>query len=149
MPRRRSSSLASSSEQFPGFLVGLGGGDENHLHAADLFDLVVLDLGEDELLFQTEGVVASAVESVGIDALEVAHSRKSEREELIHELVQDEGAWLNMIGEGATRTFEMWSKDYKWNTSLFHLTLSYAAIFLADIDQIGRASCRERVYDHV
>ena len=52
--------------------------------------------------------------------------------ELIHELVQDEGAWLNMIGEGATRTFEMWSKDYKWNTSLFHLILASGVLFIAD-----------------
>ena len=25
-------------------------------------------------------------------------------------------------------------KDTKWNTSLFHLTMSYAAVFLADAD---------------
>ena len=30
--------------------------------------------------------------------------------------------------------FEGWGKDTKWNTSLFHLTMSYAAIFMADID---------------
>lgn len=28
--------------------------------------------------------------------------------------------WLNMISEGATRTYEAWGKDEKWNTSLFH-----------------------------
>ena len=35
-------------------------------------------------------------------------------------LATDEGAWLNMIKEGATTTFEAWGKDQKWNTSLFH-----------------------------
>ena len=35
-------------------------------------------------------------------------------------LATDEGAWLNMIREGATTTFEAWGKDQKWNTSLFH-----------------------------
>ena len=36
--------------------------------------------------------------------------------------------------EDATTTFEGWGKDTKWNTSLFHLTMSYAAVFLADVD---------------
>lgn len=29
-------------------------------------------------------------------------------------------SWRNMIAEGATTCFEAWSKDGKWNTSLFH-----------------------------
>jgi len=53
-------------------------------------------------------------------------------EELVHELLTDEHAWLNMIAEGATRTFEGWGKEMKWNTSLFHLTMSYGAAFLTD-----------------
>jgi hypothetical protein len=35
-------------------------------------------------------------------------------------LATDEGAWLNMLAEGATTTFEAWGKAQKWNTSLFH-----------------------------
>ena len=35
-------------------------------------------------------------------------------------LATDKGAWLNMIREGATTTFEAWGKNQKWNTSLFH-----------------------------
>lgn len=46
----------------------------------------------------------------------------------------DPGAWLRMLSEDATATFEGWGKDTKWNTSLFHLTMSYAAVFLADTD---------------
>ena len=38
------------------------------------------------------------------------------------------------LREGATTTFEGWGKETKWNTSLFHLTVAYAAVFLADID---------------
>ena len=45
-----------------------------------------------------------------------------------------EGAWLRMLREDATTTFEGWGKDTKWNTSLFHLTMSYAAVFLSDAD---------------
>ena len=54
------------------------------------------------------------------------------RREKIPELMCDEGAWLRMLSEGATTTFEGWGRDTKWNTSLFHLTLSYGAIFLSD-----------------
>ncbi len=46
-------------------------------------------------------------------------------------------AWLRMLREDATTTFEGWGKDTKWNTSLFHLTMSYAALFLADMDTAG------------
>ncbi len=56
------------------------------------------------------------------------------RKDLIKELMLDENAWLRIIREDSKTTFEGWGKDTKWNTSLFHLTLSYAAIFLADID---------------
>jgi alpha-L-rhamnosidase len=51
-------------------------------------------------------------------------------EELVHDLLTDENAWLRMLSEGATRTFEGWGKDLKWNTSLFHLTMSYGAAFM-------------------
>jgi hypothetical protein len=56
------------------------------------------------------------------------------RREKIPELMCDEGAWLRMLSEGATTTFEGWGRDTKWNTSLFHLTLSYGAVFLSDVD---------------
>lgn len=50
----------------------------------------------------------------------------------IYEFLSDENAWLKMLSEDATRTFEAWKKDGKWNTSLLHLTLSYPVIFLTD-----------------
>ena len=39
---------------------------------------------------------------------------------LCETLATDEGAWLNMLAEGATVTFEAWGKEQKWNTSVFH-----------------------------
>ncbi len=39
---------------------------------------------------------------------------------LCERLATDEGAWCNMLREGATVTFEAWGKEQKWNTSLFH-----------------------------
>lgn len=56
------------------------------------------------------------------------------RYDLVKDALLDEGAWLRMLAEGATTTFEGWGKDTKLNISLFHLTMSYAAVFLADID---------------
>ena len=40
--------------------------------------------------------------------------------DLCLELATDDGAWLNMISQGATMTFEAWGKEQKWNTSLCH-----------------------------
>ena len=58
--------------------------------------------------------------------------RRTGRTELLHAFLADKNAWLRMLREGATTTFEGWGKDAKWNTSLFHLTLSYAVLFLTD-----------------
>ena len=58
--------------------------------------------------------------------------KRTGRRELMLEFLKDDGAWRRMIREGATVTFEGWGKTSKWNTSLFHLTLSYAAVFLTD-----------------
>ena len=56
------------------------------------------------------------------------------REDLLRRELKNPGAWLRMLREGATTTFEGWGKDTKWNTSLFHLTMSDGALFLADLD---------------
>ena len=68
----------------------------------------------------------------------LASLRRDGEEQLLYELLTDDSAWLNMIKEGATSTFEGWSKDSKWNTSLFHLTFTYAAVFMVDWD-VGKA----------
>ena len=60
-------------------------------------------------------------------------ARDGEEERLLSALLC-KGAWRRMLDEDATTTFEGWGKDTKWNTSLFHLTMSYAAVFLADVD---------------
>ena len=51
---------------------------------------------------------------------------------VIREMLSDSEAWLRMLREGATTTFEGWGMDSKWNTSLFHLTFSYAAVFMRE-----------------
>jgi glycogen debranching enzyme len=59
---------------------------------------------------------------------------RDEDEVRLGEALRHPSAWLRMLKEDATTTFEGWGKDTKWNTSLFHLTMSYAAVFLADTD---------------
>ena len=54
--------------------------------------------------------------------------------EQVRKYILHEGTWKRMLREDATATFEGWGKDCKWNTSLFHLTMSSAAMFMADVD---------------
>lgn len=64
----------------------------------------------------------------------LAEFARSGHTELVKHSLLNPGAWLRMLREDATTTFEGWGRDTKWNTSLFHLTMSYAALFLADTD---------------
>ena len=57
---------------------------------------------------------------------------RDNKTEMVKNLLKDENAWLRIIKEGGTTTFEGWGKDTKWNTSLFHLTLTLAIMFLVD-----------------
>ena len=59
---------------------------------------------------------------------------KAGYKELLSELLCDEGAWLNMLKEGATTTFEAFSKDQKVNASLFHTMFAFPVLFLGDRD---------------
>ncbi len=54
--------------------------------------------------------------------------------DLLKRQLLDEGAWLRIISEDSYTSFEGWGRDCKWNTSLFHMTMSDVAVFLADID---------------
>ena len=58
--------------------------------------------------------------------------KREGREAEIRAMLKSEGRWRNMLREGATATFEAWSKDGKWNTSLFHLCYTFAILFLCD-----------------
>ncbi len=59
---------------------------------------------------------------------------KEVAEELVERCLLDGGAWKRILREDGTTTFEGWGKETKKNASLFHLTMSYAALFMADID---------------
>src|SRR4029079_9840310 len=74
-------------QEQPRFLVGAGTGHEGDVHAPRLVDLGVVDLGEDELVAQAQGVVAAPVEGPGGHAPEVAHAGQGHVEEAVDELV--------------------------------------------------------------
>src|SRR5204862_5004107 len=66
---------AECREQRARFVVGLCRGVDGDVHAADRIDLVVLDLGEDDLLLDAERIVAAAVEGAVRYAAEVTDAR--------------------------------------------------------------------------
>src|SRR5438132_12359716 len=58
-------------------------GRDRYLEPAQLVDLVVVDLGEHDLLAQAQRVVAAAVEAVGVDAAEVADAAQRHVEDVV------------------------------------------------------------------
>ena len=85
--------------------------------------------------------ILKLIDEHGIDSLSffctfpilMRFAKDGESDRMKRALLND-GAWRRMLREDATTTFEGWGKDTKWNTSLFHLTMSYAAVFLLDAD---------------
>ena len=61
--------------------------------------VVDVDLGEDDLLGDTDGVVAAAVEFT-VDTLEVADTRQGDADETLHELVHAVTAQGNANADG-------------------------------------------------
>ena len=85
------------SEQRVALLVRAGGGHESDLQTVDARVLVDVDLREDDLLLETEGVVALTVHLLG-DAVEVADTRESHTHQTLEELVHAD------VAEGDLRT---------------------------------------------
>lgn len=69
------------------FFVRASGGADDDIHTADSVEGVVGDFWEDQLLFQTHGVVAAAVERLGRDALKVSDSRENHGDQSVKEVV--------------------------------------------------------------
>src|SRR5690349_20204448 len=61
-------------------------GDHGDVHAPGTVELVLVDLVEHDLLRETEGVVATAVELLGGQTAEVADARERERQGAVQEL---------------------------------------------------------------
>ena len=76
--RKRS---AHQGKQLAGLFVVVCGGYETNVHSANLIDLIVIDLREDQLLLNAHVVVATAIERVGVDASEVSYTGQSHVEQ--------------------------------------------------------------------
>ena len=90
---------------------------------------------------ECKGNILKLIDEHGIDSLSffctfpiLMRFAKDGESDRMNAALLNEGAWKRMLKEDATTTFEGWGKDTKWNTSLFHLTMSYVALFLADVD---------------
>src|SRR5580704_10333325 len=57
-----------------GFLVGVRRGVEDNVHAPDRLGLVIVDFQKHDVFLQAHGIVAAAVEALGVDAAKVAHA---------------------------------------------------------------------------
>src|SRR5262245_4572366 len=86
-PLRGTEGHAHVAQERPTFLVVVGSGHDGDVHAFDLLDLVVVDLGKDDLLLDAERVIALPVERLRRYALEVAHPRQRDAHQAIEELV--------------------------------------------------------------
>src|SRR4051812_3293887 len=75
------------AQQSAALFVALRRGHDGDVHALDLLDPVVVDLGKDDLLLDAERVVPAAVEALHRDPLEVAHARQRRAEQAVEELV--------------------------------------------------------------
>src|SRR3954470_7495288 len=83
---------AERAEQRTAVVVGLGGRDDGDVHPAYRIDLVVVDLRKDQLLGDTERVVATPVELARRHAAKVADPGNRERHQAVVELPHPVGA---------------------------------------------------------
>src|SRR3954468_16504486 len=91
---------AEGLQQREGVLVGLGGRRDRHVETADLLDVVVVDLREDELLADAEREVAAAVERALAEPAEVADPGQRDRDEPVEELVHPRAAQRHAGADG-------------------------------------------------
>src|SRR5579863_6369796 len=67
--------------------IGAGRGGDANIHSLGLFHLGVINLRENQLVLDAQGVIAAAIEALGRDAAEVAHTRQSDVHQPVEKLV--------------------------------------------------------------
>src|SRR5260370_33352443 len=77
---------AETRQQAARLIVVAGRGHDRHLKAAQLVDLVVVDLREHDLLAQAERVVAPSVAALRVDAAEAAEAGQRDVRQLVGEV---------------------------------------------------------------
>src|SRR5690606_13427503 len=77
------------------FLIGAGCRDDGNVHSSCGVDLLVADLREDELLFDTDRIVATTIEGFRRKTPEVLDARQSYMHELCKKIVHSLSAERN------------------------------------------------------
>src|SRR5438132_12534442 len=80
---RRSEREAEGGQHGLAFGIGVGSGADGDVHAPHLVDLVVVDLGKDQLLGDSERVVAATVERRRREAAEVTDTRNGDADQTV------------------------------------------------------------------
>ena len=65
------------------FFIGACGGDNSNVHTANLVNAVVVNLWENQLLAQTQGVVTSTIKATRANASKVSDARQGLIDEAI------------------------------------------------------------------
>src|SRR3954453_1869682 len=86
VPSRLRERKADAAQERARIVVGLRGGRDRDVQAPDGGHAVVVDLREDDLLADSERVVAAPVERVRVEAAEVADARQRDRDQPVEEL---------------------------------------------------------------
>src|SRR2546425_654068 len=95
-------------EQRARLVVRLRRGGNRDVHPAQRVDLVVIDLREDDLLLETEAVIAPAVKSAVRHAAEIADARHGDVHQAVEELVHPRAAQRHHAADGkAGANFEV------------------------------------------
>ena len=107
---------------------GLFCDSENTEHSAVHSNILPLlfEIGTEDHPDLTSRII-SLIEKKGLHSMGVYMAyfalcalKKAGAHDIAIKLATDDRAWMNMIREGATTTFEAWGKDQKSNCSLFH-----------------------------
>src|SRR3970282_1885430 len=78
---------AEAGEERARLVVGLRGGRDRHVEAANLCNVVVVDLGKDDLLAQADRVVPPAVERAGAETPKVTNAGQGDGDEPVEKFV--------------------------------------------------------------
>src|SRR5579883_1988917 len=92
-----------SLEQSSALTVVLRRRRNRDVHAPDLIDLVVLDLGEDDLLLDAQAVVAATVEGARRHAAEIADAGHRDVDQAVEELVHASSAQRHLAADREAR----------------------------------------------
>ena len=90
-------------EESVALLVGACGGHKGNLKTVDSGVLVDVNLGENDLLLESESVVAASIHILG-DTVEVTDTGKSNPDELLEELIHLDVAQGNLCSDGHSLT---------------------------------------------